>query len=248
METAQKLRKKEINSVKKYLLWSSFPRVQVAFIVALTAICGFLTSFLFLKLGFSSMALRYPIAIFVAYCAFLIILKIWLWIQKNNLNLQVDMSGADFGGSSDVTESSGFTSAGGDFHGGGGGGNWGESSQSFSDGDSVLNGVGFDLDLEELWLVILAIVALIGGILSSFYIIYIAPILLAEILVDGLLVVGLYSRVGQIEKRYWLKTAIKRTIVPAILAVLFFTLAGFVMQKLAPEAVSIGQVFNKVIE
>jgi glucan phosphoethanolaminetransferase (alkaline phosphatase superfamily) len=56
--------------------------------------------------------------------------------------------------------------------------------------------------------------------------------------------VGLYKRV--IEHRHWLRSALRRTALPAGLIVVFFTIAGFAMQKVAPEASSIGEFWKHV--
>jgi hypothetical protein len=147
---------------------------------------------------------------------------------------------------------SGSFGGGGDFGGGGAGGSWAENVHVSS---TVSTSKGLDLpsldlgfDSEELGFLVLAVVAIIGGLIASFYIVYIAPILLAEILVDGLLVAGLYKRVKNIEQRHWLKTALRRTALPALLVALFFTLAGWALQKAAPEAQSIGEVWREVMK
>lgn len=73
-------------------------------------------------------------------------------------------------------------------------------------------------------------------------VVYSAPLLFAELLVDGVLTVGLYRRLRGMESQHWLETAIKRTAWPfAITAVLVFA-SGWGMQKYAPEAHTIGQV------
>ncbi len=227
------------------------PRFQISLILLFTGLAGFLMSFSLLHLGVPWMWLRYPIAILIAYCVFLLLLRLWLFLQRRNLDVDFDPSALDFSSS----EASGHGESlqfggGGDFGGGGAGGSWGESissSSSASSGGSVSDGVGFDLDLEEGWLVVLAIVALIGGLVASIYIIYIAPALLAEILVDGALVGGLYKRVKPIEQRHWLRAAVRRTLLPAILAAIFFTVAGYAMQKAVPAAHSMGEVWNYVM-
>lgn len=253
MRETEKRRNKKVNFIKEKLLRDGLPRVQVSVILILTALTGFLASYLLLRAGVSSMTLRYPAAIVTAYCVFLLLLRLWIWLQKNTLD--VDLSGANFTGNSGAG-SGGVDfqfGGGGDFAGGGAGGSWGESvssaASSASDGgssSSIFDGVGFDFDAEELGLVIVAVVALIGGLLASLYIVYIAPLLLAEILVDAVLTTGLYNRVKRIEKTHWLKTAVKRTIVPAVLAVIFFAVAGFAFQQAAPEARSIGEVWTKL--
>ena len=197
------------------------------------------------------MTLRYPAAIFAAYCVFLLLLRVWIWLQRNNPDFDlpgVDLvSGADFSGSSGSSANFEF-GGGADFAGGGAGGSWGESvsSASISSDSSMLDNVSFDLDLEEIGLIIIAVAAIIGGIFAALYIVYIAPVLLAEILVDGVLIAGLYKRVKGIEQRYWLKTAVKRTILPAALVIILFTIAGFALQSAVPEARSIGEVWSYI--
>jgi len=104
----------------------------------------------------------------------------------------------------------------------------------------------FAVDFEEGCLILIAIVALIGGAVACFYVIYIAPALLAEILVDGVLLAGLYRRVRNIEQRHWLLAAVRRTLAPAMLAAMFFAIAGWGLQKAVPEAHTIGQVWKHV--
>jgi hypothetical protein len=230
------------------------PRFQVSLILLFTGLAGFLTSFSLLHLGLRWMWLRYPVAILIAYCVFLLLLRLWLWLQRHGipyLDLDVGALDLDFGspGPSGAGGQSAF-GGGGDFGGGGSSGTWGESvssSSTASSGSSFSNGISFDLDLEEGWLIVIAIIALIGGIMASLYVIYIAPALLAEILVDGALVAGLYKRVKRIEEGYWLRTAIRRTLAPAVLAAIFFTVAGAALQRAAPEARSIGEVWSHIL-
>ena len=218
-------------------------------ILLLTGFLGFLSSFLLLHSGVFQMWLRYPLAILSAYIAFLLLLRLWLAFHRSQGNYNFDghfdlpISGS--GGTASPNTDFNF-SGGGDFGGGGAGGNWGDSvsSSSYSGGDSILNGISFDVDLEELGLLILAIVALLGGLFASLYIVYIAPVLLAEILVDGLLLGGLYKRVEKIERKHWLQTAVRKTLVPALLCILFFGIAGGAFQIFAPEAKSIGEVWS----
>lgn len=242
-------RERRVEIITGRLLRKSMPRFQVSLILSLAGLAGFLTSFSLLHLGVPWMWLRYPIAILFAYGVFLLLLSLWLWLQRRTLN--VDSSVLDFipsGATSD--EESFHFGGGGDFGGGGAGVSWGESVSSSSpapSGSSASNGPGFDLDLEEGWLIIIAIVALVGGLIASFYVIYIAPSLLAEILVDGALVAGLYRRVKHIEPRHWLHAAVRRTLLPAMLAAIFFTVAGYALQRAVPDARSIGEVWNQVM-
>lgn len=245
-------RKRRVEIVKRRLLETSTPRIQVALILSLTGLAGFLTSFSLLHLGVPWMWLRYPIAIMIAYCVFLLLLALWLWWQQSGHDVGFDSSLLEFVPSEPFNHGESLQSGGaGDFGGGGAGGSWGEgasSSTTAATDSRASSGIGFDLDLEEGWFIVIAIIALIGGLIASLYVIYIAPVLLAEILVDGALVAGLYKRVKHIESRHWLRAAVRQTLLPAMLAAVFFTIAGYALQKAVPEAHSLGEVWRHVMD
>jgi len=250
-----KARERRIEIISQRLLRKRLPRIQVSLILSLTALAGFLTSFTLLQFGVKAMWLRYPVATLVAYCVFLLLLGLWLRLQRHGadsdpLSDPVLDPGVDFIplGSHDHAGSVQF--GGGDAGGAGAGGSWGESvpsSSPISSPDSASPDVGFDLDLEGAWLIVIAIVALVGGVIATFYIIYIAPALLAEILIDGALVAGLYRRVKHIEQRHWLRAAVRRTVLPAILVALVLTVAGYALQKAVPEAHTMGEVLTHLL-
>lgn len=197
------------------------------------------------------MWVRYPIAILIAYCVFLLLLRVWLWVHGRQLRVDLDESVLELV-SPDLNLGSGESvhpGGGGDFGGGGSGGSWGESAASSSEDSSKsipLDVLGFDVDLGEGCLIVVALIALIGGFVASLYIVYIAPALLAEILIDGVLLVGLYRRLKDIEQRHWLQAAVRRTLLPALLCAICFAVAGYAMQKAAPEAHSIGDVWKHI--
>lgn len=198
------------------------------------------------------MWLRYPLATLIAYGVFLLLLALWLRWQRHSLDIElVPDPGADLIPSGPHGHAESLRFGGGDSGGAGAGGSWGESlpvsSSQVASPDSASTDVGLDLDLEGGWVIVIAIVALVGGVIASFYIIYIAPVLLAEILVDGALVAGLYKRVKPIEQRHWLRAAVRRTVWPAILVALVLTVAGFVLQRAIPEAHTMGEIWTHLI-
>lgn len=245
-------RQRRIETIKRRLLQRSMPRLQVALILLFTGLAGFLASFVLLRLGIGGMWLRYPLAILFAYGTFLLLLRFWLSLQRSqnrNSHLALDLAetGAEIAFSDSPGYGEGPKFGEGDAGGGGAGGSWEETvsrSTSAPQVSSSSSGSSFDLDLDEGWLIIIAIVALIGGLIASLYVIYIAPVLLAEILVDGVLLAGLYRRVNRLEQRHWLQTAVRRTVVPGLLVVVFFTLAGYALQKAVPQANTIGEVWK----
>ncbi|HEV2827859.1 MAG TPA: hypothetical protein VGW76_09660 [Pyrinomonadaceae bacterium] len=241
-------RDRQIEIIKQRLLRQSKPRLQVSLLLLITGFAGFLTSFLLLHVGVTRMWVRYPVVILISYVVFLLMLRIWLWFRGRSLDLDLDPPTPDLIVPDVGTFDEGVGFSGGDAGGGGAGGSWAEStssSTSVSSGDSSGSEV-FAVDFEEGCLILIAIVALIAGALACFYVIYIAPALLAEILVDGVLVAGLYRRVRNIEQRHWLLAAVRRTLAPAMLAAVFFAFAGWGLQKAVPEAHTIGQVWKHV--
>ena len=108
-------------------------------------------------------------------------------------------------------------------------------------------GGGWDLDLDEgaVWLIPIAIIVAIAlGVVT--YLVYLAPTLFAELLLDAGLAAGLYHRLMRTERRSWLTTAIRNTVVPACFVAALLALAGTIMQAVVPTAVSIGGVVSQL--
>jgi hypothetical protein len=238
-----KSRERRIRLVERQLIHQSWPRLQVLVIFTFTGLVGFLTSFTLLHVGVRSMWLRYAIVMLIAYGVFLLLLRLWLWMQRNSLkslndiNADFDM-GSEGGGSrasrtpKENVRSARISAA---------------SSGSLSESDSASFSSIASADLKEGWLLVLAAILIISGFLASCYIILIAPTLLAEVLVDGVLLAGLYKRVKTIEPQHWLRSAVQRTIVPALIATVCFTAAGYAMQRAVPDAKTIGEVWKHLV-
>jgi hypothetical protein len=239
--------KKALNSAYNRVQ-NQWPRLQIMLILGLTGVAAFLTSAVLLRLGVTQMVVRYPIAIAAAYGVFIMLIGLWLWLQSNDSDM-LDATG-DVLDHIDWVDDGRIVSSGGSVNlagmstpsvsGGSGGGGGGDAGPSFD-----IAGVDVDLD-DAIW-VLLAIVVLIAGLLAIFYIVYIAPMLLTEVLVDGLLAAGLYKTVKGVEGGgggYWMTTVLRKTAIPAILALIFFSIAGFCVQKIEPDASSIGDAWR----
>lgn len=255
-----------IERAKRRLLREGRPRVQMFIILTVTGAVGFIISYTLLHVGLRWMWLRYPVCILLAYCVFLLILRFWLFSQsteRRRRGAEIDPSILDVVDvhsldllPGDVGSGSGISmfGGGGDFGGGGAGGSWGEAVSSASvaptsgggGGSSSGGGLGdiFDVDLDDGWIIVLAVVVIFAALFASFYVVYIAPELLAEILVDGLLVGGLYRRLKGAEQRNWLGTAVRKTLLPALVVALLFSVAGYLFQRAVPRANSIGDVLT----
>lgn len=86
---------------------------------------------------------------------------------------------------------------------------------------------------------------LLGVAVSSFYILYAAPSLFAELLLDGVLAATLYRRLHHLDSRHWLETALRRTAVPFVLTAALLGVGGAALQWHAPQAHSLGDVLQR---
>ena len=105
----------------------SFPRLQMSLLVAVSGCAGWLGSYMLLHICVMSMALRYPLALAVAYLAFLGMLWLWLRTSAQDYMDVPDLSGqvnADPFASGDVNVPSITSGGGGDFAGGGASGSF----------------------------------------------------------------------------------------------------------------------------
>src|SRR6185436_19469789 len=109
---------------------------------------------------------------------------------------------------------------------------------------SSLPDVDVPLDLDELAIPIIAIVLAIGLALASLYVVYVAPMLFAELLFDGVLSYTLYRRLRKADSSHWIITAMSRTAVPFALTAFFLFAVGAAMAVYAPGAHSLGEVVH----
>ncbi len=226
----------------------------MALIVILTGAAGFIFSAGLLHAGMTSMGIRYLTAFGLAYLVFLAMLWLWMRIRSRDY---LDPGFPDFtashGSHTDTTVSADFpsmTGEGGTFGGGGASGHFDlpisppslDIPTSAPDIGSVGDVLGATTDADELALPL--VVLLIAAILlfSSAFVVYEAPILFAEMIVDGVLTAGLYHRLRGLEPRHWLEAALRRTFLPFLATALVVAGAGWAMQTSVPGAISIGGV------
>ena len=269
-------RQELIEKVRGRLERHSLPRLQMSILLALTGATGFLSSFILLKLGVDSMALRYPVAVALAYGVFLLLLRIWLRLQRDgwesvDIPDVVDLGEAVVDGAGSLVRGAGrFAGRGGNFGGAGSSADFdgppvalamhppapapavravpksGGGSGGSKGGGGGFN-FGFDLDEGGLLVLVAVFVIAVATMGAVIWILWTAPALLAEVLVDGLVLTGLYRRLKNApEPEYWLTSAIRRTWIPAVVVALLFSFAGYLLQQAVPEARSIGPAWEAV--
>lgn len=247
------------------------PRVLMSLILAATGAAGFLVSFALLHAGVTRMWLRYPVAVLVAYGVFLMLLRVWLHLQRHSWTdlLPDDLSIADVTDVAAHTDAVSSFGGGGDFAGAGAGGTWdGGASNAASNlaghanagagggvsgsggggsggASDLLDGLSFDD--EGCAFLLLAIALIVAGLLASLYVVYAAPTLLAELLVEGILLSGLYRGMKKgAQQGDWLRAVVRRTWLPVLLTLTLFAAAGYMLQRAAPRARSLGEAWRMV--
>lgn len=239
-------RHQEIKKIRGDLERDSFPRLQMFLLVTLTGASGFVASYTFLHAGLVEMWLRYLASFGVAYLMFLVFLWLWLRTRSDDYADLPDVSGVT--SSSSDGHGACYSGKGGDFGGGGASGSFDSPSEEISvigdAGGSVGDALGTVAETGEFAIPLAALILIGAMVFSSLFMVYSAPTLFAELLVDGVLSASLYRRLRGLETCHWLETAIRRTAWPFILTAAITSASGWAMTLYAPGAHSIGDVVS----
>lgn len=238
-----------IERIRRQLEHRGYPRLQMMLLVSLTGGAGFLASYALLHAGLDTLSWRYGLAVAIAYLFFLLLL--WLWLRTT----PEDYEGFDglLEGIADAVPSRRgggeymrYKDGGGEFSGGGSSARWESSSSEPLVELPSMPDVGDLADADEFAIpigIVLAVVAVVVTVLTaSLSVVYSAPVLFAELLLDGVLAATLYRRLRRLDARHWLQSAVRRTFVPFAITALLMMAAGAVMSMYAPTARSLGEV------
>jgi hypothetical protein len=234
-----------VNLTRERLLRESAPRVQLAVIIGLAGLAAFICSAVTLRIGFLWMAVRYPLAVMCGYAIFFGLIRWWIVWQRRADDAQSRSSVADVAAEVLDVRVPGRGSADVPLFGAGRSGGGGASAQFIGPSGAPVpkaggRGVAIDLDLDEAWWLVLVIACVAGGAIAIGYVVYAAPLLLAEVALDAAVVSVLYRRLKKDDVSHWAMTVLRRTWIPALALVVFAAIGGYAMQQVAPEAQSIG--------
>jgi uncharacterized membrane protein YgcG len=211
-------------------------------ILALASLGAFLCSVALLRAGLDVMAWRYAAAAAFGYLLFLALIRVWLAYQRRRLSF--DLSGLDAGGGGGSWGSGGggFAGQGGSFGGGGASGSFGPTEAS--SGTSLPD---LASGIDDSWPVALGVAALLAGLLALGFVVYVSPVLFAEVLFDAAVAGAVYRRVRARSRGHWLRGVLRRTWKPALVLCAVGAGVGIALHYLAPETRSLGEAARALI-
>jgi hypothetical protein len=241
-----------------------YPRLQMFLLVGLTGMFAFLLSFLFLHAGMTFIALRYPLVFGCAYLFFLFLLWLWLHTKNDDVTNLPDVFPNLGSSNSEQTATSLPSSApisegGGDFAGGGATGSFdsvdvltfadppidttkGISGASNSSRSSSSGGDASGLDE---FLIPVLLLAFVGSMLyACAELISGAPMLFAELLIDGSVAYLLLKRTGRLPARSWVGTVWNRTRKMFWILLIFLFVFGLICALYYPSAKSLSDLWR----
>lgn len=239
----RKTRREALAHIRARFIGGVYPRLTVLAFVGLSGAAAVGVSAGLFRLGLEQLGYRYAVATIAGYAVFLLLIRIWIAFLRpkhspDSLDYVPDLPMRD----ATVGDGSvGFS--GGSSGGGGASGGWG----SPADGGGPHIPLP-DVDADEAWPVVAAVmvaaVVLLGAVVATLYVVYYAPVLLAEIALDAALVTGIYRRLRRQDARHWLGSAIRHTWRPALVILVSLFVLGTVLQWTNPSMRTIGDVLR----
>lgn len=223
-------------------------RLHCLLLISLASAAAFLLSVGLLALHVHSMALRYGLAAIAGYGAFLLLIRAWVTWKWSRLVPDPDLDLLNVSGNVPLPSNSGGTNLastmfrGGRSGGGGASGSWGSPRASSSVGGKA-GGFSLDIDGDDLFWLLVALAAALAGVTAIAYVIYVAPALLAEAGINAAIAGKVYHGMRKREPHHWTTDVLRRTGLAAIVLVASAVLAGYALQRVAPDARSIGGVW-----
>jgi len=232
-------------------------RLHMTLILGGVLLSSVVVSKLLLELGIRSMLVRYPVVVAVSYSLFLVFIRLWLMLLRQQMphsssGKEVDLDIGDLldavcdapsGIGAPVharTLPAGISHSGGIGHVGSHGGGGSTSSANWI--GSMWDGI--DLDGEGI-LVLMAFALLLVLIFGAvIYLIYQAPAILSEAAFETILASGLVKAANRVRRAGWAGKVCKATMIPFVAVLLMSIIFGAVVARYRPEAVKLTDVLH----
>jgi hypothetical protein len=224
-----------VEQAYRYLESAGQPRLVMLAVLSVTLAAGFLASVAMTHLGINRMPIRYPLAVAVAYATFLGVLWAWLRRQVIASDVQDDPEGLLIPGAAAFGAAAIVKAA--------------EEQDKPTKPSSHSSGIGDFSGLGELGegCGILVILVLIAGLCTLFvgiYLVATSPMLLAELLVDGVLLGAMSRAVSPGSSLQWSRSVVRRTWIAAMVSAIVFGLVGWGIERVAPGAHTLAEAWR----
>jgi hypothetical protein len=171
--------------------------------------------------GLETLSWRYGLSVVIAYGIFLMLL--WLWLRTDSGYDDMDETWMDVADALTPAADS-------------------EPLVELPELPDLPDVTDADELAIPLGILLVVVTVVLTMLVASVSIVYSAPVLFAELLVDGVLAATLYRRLRRLEPRHWLQSAVRRTLVPFVVTALLMMAAGWGLSAHAPTARSLGEV------
>ncbi len=227
LEHREYLRRRVLRALRVYFAQKRWPRLAMSIIVIATGGVGALVSWWMLRSGLDQMWMRYPLALLVAWGAFLGLVRLWAEVESRYFHADEDIAALLQGHDPK------------------------DAMTRLKERDwSVLDWLdlgSFPIGDDEGGCALSILVFLLGLLVLLFgwalvTVVVTAPILIAEVFLDAVLVSALYRRMNSLDQRWWLTSAVQQTFVPVMVTAVVLAICGAAMEAAAPGAKSIGGV------
>jgi len=211
--------------------------------VTVATLAGFLASVLLRWGGVQDMAIRYPLAVAGAYSAFLGALSLFVAAHRSRLRRHaVNHERVSLGDHVvDALDPPLLVSGGAETPARLAEAPLETTSSQGSKGSGILSLGDGDGDALVLIVVGLILLAIVTAAYASVLVVIEAPILLAEVLADGVLLAGLSRRFRHCEVEHWTSGVVQRTWKSALIVALVFAIVGFALQLLVPASTTMSE-------
>jgi hypothetical protein len=240
-------------------------RLHMSAILLATTLSGVLFSKVLLVLGVVDFRIRYPLSVLFSYLVFFVSIRLWLsCIASANRAKASAIDWLDLPGPSPRSVGGNFFrgGGGGQFSGAGASGSFEKPDMAFVEtsvaadplpthggsapeavGDAV-SGAAEALGDDNILAVVIVLVVLVATILvSTVFLLYGAPAILAEAAFEGILAASLIKRTRAISDKAWAGSILKATWKPFALAMGVAILAGLVLHSFYPDAIKLADIF-----
>ena len=220
------MRERIKRGLQQYFEKRRSPRFMLTLVILITALSGFGISFWLLKFGLTSMGLRYPAAVLLAYGIFLVLIRLWVEVERRHFDPE------------DPEIQKGLE----------------QDEQRFDSGIRVTDkswwehlDVPLEFDGGEGCLIVL-LMGVVGG-LAALLIAAIgeAPVMIAEVFIDAVLSGMLYRRLRIAASEHWLGTAIRKTWRYVLAVAVLMCVAGFALDFSAKNSDTMGMAIKELL-